>query len=222
MHLLQKEVKIVSLNPTSLSEIFEDVRRVARAIDANPEPLLATMHSSIQRVESVTRAIAPKPRVAIVEWLDPIFVGANWMPTLIDHAGGVPVFGKDGAKSFVIESADLLRENPDIIIVAPCGFKLAQTKQDLHLLTSKPEWQALRAVKNHRVYLCDGNAYFNRSTPRLLTECLPLLAGLIHFEQSLLSCEVALNKANGMWDFYNAQTSADYAANLEFSSKRTH
>jgi iron complex transport system substrate-binding protein len=219
--MLQKEVKIVSLNPTSLSEIFEDVRRVARAIDADPEPLLATMRESIERVESVTHAIEPKPRVAIVEWIDPIFVGANWMPALIELAGGVPVFGKDGEKSFVIESADLLRENPDIIIVAPCGFKLAQTKQDLHLLTSKPEWQRLRAVQNQRVYLCDGNAYFNRSTPRLLTECLPLLAGLIHFEQGLFSREVALAKANGMWDFYNAQTSEDYA-NLEFSSKRTH
>ena len=220
--MLQKEVKIVSLNPTSLSEIFEDVHRVSRAIDADPEPLLAKMRESIERVESVTRTIAPKPRVAIVEWIDPIFVGANWMPALIELAGGVPVFGKDGEKSFVIEIADLLRENPDVIIIAPCGFKLSQTKQDLHLLTSKPEWQQLRAVKNHRVYLCDGNAYFNRSTPRLLTECLPLLAGLIHFEQGLFSREVALNKANGMWDFYNAQTSADYAANLEFSSKRTH
>jgi iron complex transport system substrate-binding protein len=220
--MLQKEVKIVSLNPTSLSEIFEDVRRVARAIDADPEPLLATMHESIQRVEAVTRTIAPKPRVAIVEWIDPIFVGANWMPALIELAGGVPVFGKDGAKSFVIHIDELCQANPDVIIIAPCGFKLAQTKQDLHLLASKPEWQKLSAVKNHRVYLCDGNAYFNRSTPRLLTECLPLLAGLIHFEQSLFSQEVALAKANGMWDFYNAQTSEDYATNHEFSQKRTY
>lgn len=204
--MLQKEVKIVSLNPTSLSEIFEDVRRVARAIDADPEPLLATMHESMERVENITRTIEPKPRVAIVEWIDPIFVGANWMPALIELAGGVHVFGKDGEKSFVIESTDLLRENPDVIFVAPCGFKLAQTKHDLHLLTSKPEWQQLRAVKNHRVYLCDGNAYFNRSTPRLLTECLPLLAGLIHFEQGLFSCEVALAKANGMWETLSEQT----------------
>jgi iron complex transport system substrate-binding protein len=204
--MLQKEVKIVSLNPTSLSEIFEDVRRVARAIDADPEPLLATMREHMERVESVTRAIEPKPRVAIVEWIDPIFVSANWMPTLIELAGCVPVFGKDGEKSFVIESADLLRENPDIIIVAPCGFKLAQTKQDLHLLTSKPEWQRLNAVKTNRVYLCDGNAYFNRSTPRLLTDCLPLLAGLLHFEQGLFSREVALAKANEMWEALSEQT----------------
>ncbi len=203
--MLQKEVKVVSLNPTSLSEIFEDVRRVARAIDADPEPLLATMRERMARVESVTRMIAPKPRVAIVEWIDPIFVGANWMPTLIERAGGMPVFGKDGEKSFVIESADLLRENPDIIIVAPCGFKLPQTKQDLHLLTSKPEWQRLNAVKTNRVYLCDGNAYFNRSTPRLLTDCLPMLAGLLHFEQGLFSQEVALAKANGMWETLSEQ-----------------
>jgi iron complex transport system substrate-binding protein len=204
--MLQKEVKIVSLNPTSLSEIFEDVRRVARAINVDPEPLLATMRESMDRVENITRAVEPKPRVAIVEWIDPIFVGANWMPALIELAGGVPVFGKDGEKSFVIHIDELCQANPDVIIIAPCGFKLAQTKQDLHLLASKPEWQKLSAVKNHRVYLCDGNAYFNRSTPRLLTECLPLLAGLIHFEQGLFSCEVALNKANGMWESLSEQT----------------
>lgn len=199
-NLLQKDVKIVSLNPTSLSEIFEDVRRVARAIDADPAPLIAQMNRAIDEVRAATANVSHKPRVAIVEWIDPIFVGANWMPELIEIAGGIPVFGKDGEKSFVIQIDELCKANPDVMLIAPCGFKIPQTKQDLHLLTSKPEWQTLTAVKHGRVYLCDGNAYFNRSTPRLLTECLPMLASLIHQHSSMFASELALAKASGMWE----------------------
>ncbi|MCS6989650.1 MAG: cobalamin-binding protein [Chloroherpetonaceae bacterium] len=219
-NLLQKPVKIVSLNPTSLSEIFEDVRRVARAIDASPEPLIETMNAAIADVKSKTSAIGNKPRVAIVEWIDPIFVGANWMPELIEIAGGESVFGTSGEKSFVIEPSTLAEANPDVIIVAPCGFKLPQTKRDLPLLASKPEWQSLDAVRNGRAYLADGNAYFNRSSPRLLTECLPMLAGLIHFGSGLFEAELARAKQNGMWEVYDNSIINRYAANLELSEKR--
>lgn len=220
-NLLQKPVKVVSLNPTSLSEIFEDARRVARAIDANPEPLIDSMNAAIADVKSKTSAIARKPRVAIVEWIDPIFVGANWMPELIAIAGGESVFGKPGEKSFVIEPATLAEANPDVIIVAPCGFKLPQTRKDLHLLVSKSEWQNLDAVRNQRVFLADGNAYFNRSSPRLLTECLPLLAGLIHRGSGLFEAEVARARAEGLWELYDNSTNERHAANLELSQKRT-
>lgn len=218
-NLLQKDVKIVSLNPTSLSEIFEDVRRVARAIDADPTPLIAQMNRAIDEVRTTTANVSQKPRVAIVEWLDPIFVGANWMPELIEIAGGIAVFGKDGEKSFVIEIDALCQTNPDIIIIAPCGFKIPQTKQDLHLLTSKPQWQTLQAVQHGRVYLCDGNAYFNRSSPRLLTECLPMLAGLIHFNLHLFELELIEAKAHAMWEPYNNLTDTHHATNLELSQK---
>ncbi|MFQ3608747.1 MAG: ABC transporter substrate-binding protein [Chloroherpetonaceae bacterium] len=197
--LLKKDVRLVSLNPTSLSEIFEDVRRVARAIDADSTPLLETMTTTIEEVRAKINDLSLKPRVAIIEWIEPLFVGANWMPELIESAGGIPVFGKPGEKSFVIQLHELCLANPDVIIIAPCGFKLPQTKQDLHLLTSKPEWRTLNAVKNGRVYLCDGNAYFNRSSPRLLTECLPMLAGLIH-HGSIFTSELERAAKSGLWE----------------------
>lgn len=199
--LLQKEVRLVSLNPTSLSEIFEDVRRVARAIDADPTPLLETMSAKISDVQKKVASITGRPRVAFLEWLDPLFIGANWMPELIRLAGGIPVFGKEGEKSFVIRIDELCQANPDVIIIAPCGFKLAQTKQDLYLLTSKPEWRMLNAVKRGQVYLCDGNSYFNRSSPRLM-ESLELLAGLIHQEglSKLFESELEHYRQNEMWE----------------------
>ncbi|MGQ9805010.1 MAG: ABC transporter substrate-binding protein [Chlorobiales bacterium] len=199
--LLKKEVKLVSLNPTSMAEIFEDVKRVARAIEADPNPLIEQMHSAIATVKERTSSLDAKPRVAIIEWIDPIFVGANWMPTLIEMAGGVPIFGKDGEKSYVIDFRELCQADPDAIIIAPCGFKIPQTKQDLHLLTSKPEWNTLKAVRSHRVFICDGNAYFNRSTPRLLTECLPMLAGLIHYDSGLFEAELATCSTHQRWEF---------------------
>lgn len=198
--LLKKEVKLVSLNPTSMAEIFEDVKRVARAIEADPNPLIEQMYSAIATVKERTSSLDAKLRVAIIEWIDPIFVGANWMPTLIEMAGGVPVFGKDGEKSYVIDFRELCQADPDVIIIAPCGFKIPQTKQDLHLLTSKPEWNTLKAVSSHRVFICDGNAYFNRSTPRLLTECLPMLAGLIHYGSGLFEAELAVCATHQRWE----------------------
>jgi iron complex transport system substrate-binding protein len=199
--LLQKDVKIVSLNPTSLSEIFEDVRRVAGAVGANADGVLESMNKNILDVQHKVAAITKKPRVAFIEWIDPIFIGANWMPELIALAGGVPLFGESGRKSHVISIEELLIQNPDVIVIAPCGFKLPQTKADLHLLTSKPLWRELDAVKANRVFLCDGNSYFNRSSPRLM-ESLELLAGVIHLEThpNLFETELKHYRQNEMWE----------------------
>jgi iron complex transport system substrate-binding protein len=176
--LTKKDVQIVSLNPTCLTEITADINRIASAIGRDATPLLAEMTRRWDRIKTAVKG-KPKPRVLFIEWIDPIFIGANWMPELIEIAGGEAVLGKAGDHSTVITLEECARLNPDVILIAPCGFDLTQTRRDLWRLTSQPLWKKLTAVKNGRVFLADGNALFNRSGPRLI-ESAELLSECLH------------------------------------------
>lgn len=195
--LLQQQVEIVSLNPTSLSEIFEDIRRVANAINRaeQGEALVASLKARIATIGAECKDLPEKPRTLFIEWLDPIFTGGNWMPELIDIAGGISLLSEAGGRSAIYPIQEVLRVQPDVIVIAPCGFKLEQTRRDLHLLTSKPEWKALQAVTNGRVFLADGNAFFNRSGPRIV-ESLEMLAAMMHSKH--FASKLAAYQATGV------------------------
>jgi len=159
--------RIVALNPQSLDDVFDDIRRVALALGAGAEPLIASMRSRM------------RPRVATIEWLDPLMTAGNWMPTLVEMAGGADVLGKAGEHSPWIRWEALAAADPDIIVVLPCGFSIEQTKRDWHYLASNPTWRELRAVRAGNVFVTDGNQYFNRPGPRLV-ESLEILREIIH------------------------------------------
>ena len=105
----------------------------------------------------------------------------NWMPELVEMAGGVDLLGEPGKHSGYLTWTELVKADPEVIIVAPCGFDLARTEQQMYWLTDRPEWSKLRAVRNGRVYLGDGNQYFNRPGPRLV-ETLQILSEILHPE----------------------------------------
>jgi iron complex transport system substrate-binding protein len=174
------EAKIVSLKPNCLSDVEADIRRVAAALGdaAAGEALVARV---LGKIDAVTRATAalPRPRIAFVEWIEPMMAGGNWMPELIKAAGGENLFGTAGAHSGYMQYAELAAADPDVIIVAPCGFDLARTRQEMPLLTRQPGWHALAAVRNGRVALGDGNRYFNRPGPGL-AETTEIIAEILH------------------------------------------
>jgi iron complex transport system substrate-binding protein len=114
------------------------------------------------------RAAADRPTVACIEWIEPLMAAGNWTPELIDLAGGVDVFGKPGVHSPWITWDELLARDPDVIIVAPCGFDLARTCGEMHWLTERPEFVRLKAVQTGRLFLADGNQFFNRPGPRVV------------------------------------------------------
>jgi iron complex transport system substrate-binding protein len=103
----------------------------------------------------------------------------NWVPELVELAGGVNLFGEAGKHSPWMTWEDLLRRDPDVIVVMPCGFDLPRTREELPALTRRPEWESLKAVRTGRVWAADGNAYFNRPGPRLV-EALEMLADAFH------------------------------------------
>ena len=110
------------------------------------------------------------PSVAYIEWIDPLMAGGNWMPELVEMAGGVNLFGEAGKHSPWMTWEELVAKDPDIMFVSPCGFDIQRTLQEMHLLGSKPEWKSLKAVAGGRVVVADGNQYFNRPGPRLVQQ----------------------------------------------------
>jgi iron complex transport system substrate-binding protein len=120
-----------------------------------------------------------RPTVACLEWIDPLMAAGNWMPTLVDRAGGASLFGEAGKHSPWMKFDDLRARDPDVIVALPCGYDLARTTQDLELLARHDGWRELRAVAQGRVFVTDGNQYLNRPGPRLV-ESLEILAEILH------------------------------------------
>jgi len=106
----------------------------------------------------------------------------NWMPELVELAGGVPLFGEAGKHSPWLEWRDVVAADPDVVIVSPCGFGIARTLEEMPILEALPGWKNLRAVRALRVFVADGNAYFHRPGPRLV-ESLEILAEILHPER---------------------------------------
>lgn len=172
---------IVSLEPNSLEDVWADILRVGEALGATErgEHLVDELKTRMDDIVQRTHWLESSPTVAYIEWIDPLMAGGNWMPELIEMAGGVNLFGEAGKHSPWMTWDELVAADPDVIFVAPCGFDIPRTLQEMHLLTSKLEWSKLKAVAEHRVYVADGNQYFNRPGPRLV-ESLEILAEAIN------------------------------------------
>ncbi len=178
---LDRPVHIVSLEPNALADVWEDIRRVARALEVpeRGEALIARLQQRMEAIAERARALSPRPTVAFIEWIEPLMTGGNWMPELIEMAGGVNLFGEAGQRSPVIRWEEIVALDPDVLVIAPCGFDIARTHQEMRLLVRRPEWPALKAVRTGRVILADGNQFFNRPGPRLV-ESLEILAEVLH------------------------------------------
>jgi iron complex transport system substrate-binding protein len=162
--------RVVSLAPYLLDDVWEDILRVGEALDrqARAAQLVQAYQQRLTRLHQFALHQGAGPRVAVLEWLDPLMGAGNWTPELVAMAGGVNVSGESGQHAPWLRWEELLAADPDVLVLAPCGFTLERTMQDVPLLQQHPSWQSLRAVKAGRVYAIDGNAYINRSGPRLV------------------------------------------------------
>jgi iron complex transport system substrate-binding protein len=179
--LVSSNPRIVSLEPNALADVWADIRRVATALGASErgEELVAGLQQRMMNIAGRARQLPEQPGVACVEWIDPLMAAGNWMPELVELAGGANLFGLAGKHSPWLSWEQLLAADPDVIVVLPCGYDLVKTRAEMPALTAKPEWSQLSAVQNRRVYLTDGNQFFNRPGPRLV-ESLEILAEILH------------------------------------------
>ena len=172
--------QVVALTSGTIEGILDGFRQVAAVLGAPAagEALITRLTADLAQSRAAT-ADLPRPRVACLEWIEPIFAMGNWGPEIVEAGGGECVLGVPGAHSTALPFEALTAADPDAIIVAPCGFDLQRTLAELPALTGRPEWQALRAVRDGRVYAADGNLYFNRSSPTLF-ETPNLVAEMLH------------------------------------------
>jgi iron complex transport system substrate-binding protein len=175
--------EIVSLKPDDLASIWRDIERVAAAagVPERGEALVLGLRARMLAIANDAAALEARPRVAAIEWIDPLMAPGNWMPELIRMAAGVNLFGEKGKHSPSMRWQDLAAADPDVVVVLPCGFDIERTRAEMAALTGRPGWADLKAVEAGRVFLTDGNQYFNRPGPRI-AESLEILAEILHPE----------------------------------------
>lgn len=179
--------RVVALNPQSLDDVFADIARLGEATgcEAAAKAYLTSLRNRVAAVESRSKSLGreQRPRVAQIEWIEPLMIAGNWMPQLIELAGGQQSLAKAGHHSGYIDWETVRQFDPEVIVISPCGFDLARTIAETPPLPRLPGWREVAAVRNGRVFAVDGNAYFNRSGPRLV-DSLEILAELIHLGQA--------------------------------------
>ncbi|MGB9739295.1 MAG: cobalamin-binding protein [Chloroflexus aggregans] len=173
---------ILSFEPTSLAGIFGSIKAIGRALGVpeRADALVQALNERVKRVRAQTARVSYRPRVACLEWLDPVFGPGHWNPELVTIAGGHPVLGVAGERAQRVAWPDVIACAPEVIVVMPCGFTLERAVAEAQaLLPQRTGWYALPAVRNGRVFVVDGNTYFSRPGPRIV-DSLELLAALIH------------------------------------------
>ena len=175
--------KVVSLAPYALRDVFSDIGHVATQLGATArgEEVVGRLQQRIAAIATRAAATRSRPRIALIEWIDPMMAAGNWMPELVALAGGENLFGTAGEHSPWMKFEEIVAADPDVILIAPCGFDMDRTAAESPVITTRPEWARLKAVRDRRVFLGEGNQYFNRPGPRIV-ESLEILAEILHPE----------------------------------------
>ena len=179
--MIGSKPEIVSLEPMALPDIWSDIATVAEALGdpAAGERLITSLQQRLRQLASMIPESTVRPTVMCIEWLEPLMPAGNWIPELVELAGGRSLISEAGKHSPWMTWDDLVSADPDFVAIMPCGFGIERTKQELHLLTEHPNWPDLKAVRNGNVFLTDGNQYFNRPGPRVV-ESAEILAEILH------------------------------------------
>lgn len=186
---LAADAEIIAIEPYALADLWSDIRQIADRCGTREagECLIDRLQNEMRTTAERASQAGEQPTVAAIEWLEPLMAGGNWVPELIQMAGGRNLFGAAGQHSPWMTWEQLTEAEPDVIVALPCGFDLDRTKSEMHWLERRPGWSELKAVKAGRVFVCDGNQFMNRPGPRLV-ESLRIFAEVLHpglFEPTL-------------------------------------
>jgi iron complex transport system substrate-binding protein len=173
--------RVVNLEPTSLSDIFDDIRRVAEAcgVSERGRGITDRLCQRLQAVELRTARISRRPRCFLMEWIDPPFCSGHWGPELVEIAGGQDSLGRRHQPSAQIDWKEVVDARPQVIVLALCGYGISRARQDYQLLRSLPDFNSLPAARRGEIYLVNASAYFARPGPRIV-DSLEILAGILH------------------------------------------
>jgi iron complex transport system substrate-binding protein len=173
--------KVVNLEPTSLSDIFDDIRRVAEAcgVAEHAHGVIAAFSERVEAVRRRADRISHRPHCFLMEWVDPPFCSGHWGPELVDIAGGRDSLGRRNRPSAQVDWRQVIDACPEIIVLALCGYHINRARRDYELLKAFPDFESLRAVRSGEIYVVNASAYFARPGPRVV-DSLEILAGILH------------------------------------------
>jgi iron complex transport system substrate-binding protein len=176
--------RVVNLEPSSLSDIFDDVRRVAEVcgVSERAEKMLARLSERVEMVRCRANRIANRPRCFLMEWVDPPFCSGHWGPELVEIAGGLDPLGRKRQPSVQVDWQKVLDASPEVIVLVLCGYNISRARRDYELLRRFPDFDSLPAAHHGEIYLADASAYFARPGTRIV-DSLEILAGILHAEE---------------------------------------
>jgi iron complex transport system substrate-binding protein len=174
---------VVNLQPSTLEDILDDIGRVGAALGTaeRADALIRELRTSVQRVATRAAATTSRPTCFLMEWTDPPFCGGHWNPELVQLAGGIDPIGRAGQPSRRVTWDEIASADPDLIVLALCGYPLDRARHEASVLAVQETWRGLRAVREGCVTIFDGNAYFSRPGPRIV-DSLEMLAAVVHPE----------------------------------------
>lgn len=180
--IISDHCEVLSLSPNKLDDVWASFRSVGRALGVvnKAEELLEELFNRLNVISETLKNKQPV-RLATIEWIDPLMTAGNWTPELISYAGGEDVMADAGAHSHRMSLSDLQNQDPDVILVIPCGYPLETTRAEMPQLDNNPDWQNLRAVRKGNVALADGNLFFNRPGPGLV-DSSEIVSEILHPE----------------------------------------
>jgi iron complex transport system substrate-binding protein len=175
-----REPLMLSLAPDTLEDVWGDFRRVGEAVDRSvaAEAVLDELQGRLDHLRRQSAKAVHRPSIAAIEWIDPLMAAGNWVPELVEIAGGQPLLAAPGQHSPWLQPEALFAAEPDIIVAMPCGYRIEQSLAEMATLSSQSRWRALRAVQSGRVFVADGHHFFNRPGPRLV-ESAEILADIV-------------------------------------------
>ena len=173
--------EVLCLNPQDLGDVWRDILWVGEATcrGHEAEALLKKIGTRLGELECQLDGVEHRPRVAILEWLEPFYVAGHWVPEMIEIAGGKDALGRKRTPSFRVSASDVIDAAPEILLIAQCGYSAKQARDEYHAMSFPEEWSAIPAVRNSRVYAMDASGYFSRPGPRLMTG-IEALARIMH------------------------------------------
>lgn len=164
--MLDGDLKIISLEPESVEDILENILLVGEATEKILEArlLVDSLKKRLKKLESSTYYLVSKrPKVLVIEWLDPIMVAGHWVPEMVERAGGKNLISNRGSRSKIVTIDQIIASRPDILVISPCGFDIERTRKEMSLVN-----KIVKAVKPGKWRLIDGNAYMTRPGPRVI------------------------------------------------------
>jgi iron complex transport system substrate-binding protein len=178
---LPRKPEVLSLDPRFVGDVLRDIQRVAVAagVPERARPVVSGLRRRIERVAERAKEASARPGVACLDWLEPLYTAGHWVPELVELAGGRDLLAAKGEPSRKIPWSQVVMAQPDVLVLMPCGFDIPRTFKELRLVTDRPGWAELPAVKAGRAYAVNGHAYYNRFGPRLV-DGLEFLAHLVH------------------------------------------